>query len=67
MLTFQRAVNGFRAEPLLAILPGVALTELWGLFSGAELALLIVAAMTVVTGLVGMVVGDLRDAQRAPP
>ncbi len=57
VLTFQRAVNGFPDEPLLAILPGVALTELWGLFAGAELALLIVAALTVLTGMVGMVVG----------
>jgi putative ABC transport system permease protein len=53
----QRAINEFPDEPLLAILPGVALSELWSLFSLAELALLAVAAMTVVTGLLGMVVG----------
>jgi putative ABC transport system permease protein len=56
-LTLQRAINAFPDEPLSAILPGVALNGLWGLFGGVELGLLGVAAMTVVTGLIGMVVG----------
>lgn len=56
-LTLQRAINGFPEEALSAILPGVALNSLWGLFGGVELGLLGVAAMTVVTGLIGMVVG----------
>jgi putative ABC transport system permease protein len=56
-LTLQRAINGFPDEALSAILPGVALNSLWGLFGGMELGLLGVAAMTVVTGLIGMVVG----------
>ena len=58
-LQFQRAVNGFPDEPLTAILPGVALNELWRLFGNVELALLAVAVLTVVTGLIGMVVGLL--------
>ncbi len=58
-LQFQRAVNGFPDEPLTAILPGVALNELWRLFGSVELALLAVAVLTVVTGLIGMVVGLL--------
>jgi len=57
VLQFQRAVNNYPAEPLLAILPGIALNELWNLFGTAELALIAVAAMTVVTGLLGMMVG----------
>jgi putative ABC transport system permease protein len=57
VLQIQRAINRFPEEPLLAIVPGVALTELWGLFGTAELALIAVAAMTVLTGLLGMVVG----------
>lgn len=31
-LTMQRAINAYPGEPLLAILPGVALNELWGSF-----------------------------------
>jgi putative ABC transport system permease protein len=50
----QRAVNEYRAEPLLAILPGVALQELWDLMSVAELALLAISVFVVITGLIGM-------------
>jgi len=50
----QRAINTYRAEPLLAILPGVALQELWGLISVAEKALLIVSICVVVAGLVNL-------------
>jgi putative ABC transport system permease protein len=51
----QRAINDYREEPLTAILPGVALQELWGLVGTAETALSAVSAMVVVTALLGMV------------
>lgn len=51
----QRAINTYRDEPLLAILPGVALQELWNLVSVAELALLIVSVCVVVAGLVNLI------------
>ncbi|WP_300018206.1 ABC transporter permease [uncultured Roseobacter sp.] len=50
----QRAINEYRQEPLLAVLPGVALQELWGIVGVAETALLAVSAMVVVTALIGM-------------
>ncbi|TLP56000.1 ABC transporter permease [Parasedimentitalea maritima] len=50
----QRAINDYSEEPLLAILPGVALQELWGIVGIAETALLAVSAMVVVTALIGM-------------
>ncbi|WP_120500035.1 FtsX-like permease family protein [Roseovarius sp. EL26] len=50
----QRAINEYRQEPLLAVLPGVALQELWAIVSIAETALLGVSAMVVVTALIGM-------------
>ncbi|WP_223423594.1 ABC transporter permease [Tateyamaria pelophila] len=50
----QRAINEYPEEPLLAILPGVALQELWGIVGIAETALLAVSAMVVVTALIGM-------------
>ena len=50
----QRAINEYRAEPLLAILPGVALQELWSIVGIAESALVAVSAMVVVTALAGM-------------
>jgi putative ABC transport system permease protein len=51
----QRAINGYHAEPLSAILPGATLQELWGLVGTAETALAAVSAMVVVTALLGMV------------
>jgi putative ABC transport system permease protein len=50
----QRAINQYAEEPLLAILPGVALQELWGIVGIAETALRAVSAMVVVTALIGM-------------
>ncbi len=52
--SLQRAINEYSEEPLLAILPGVALQELWGIVGIAETALFAVSAMVVVTALIGM-------------
>ena len=52
--SLQRAINEYPEEPLLAILPGVALQELWGIVGIAETALLAVSMMVVVTALIGM-------------
>lgn len=50
----QRAINDYVAEPLSAIMPGVALQELWGLVGTAETALAAVSAMVVLTAMIGM-------------
>ncbi|MDG2403577.1 MAG: ABC transporter permease [Paracoccaceae bacterium] len=50
----QRAINEYTEEPILAILPGVAMQELWGIVSIAETALLAVSSMVVFTALIGM-------------
>ncbi|MBL6942016.1 MAG: ABC transporter permease [Rhodospirillales bacterium] len=52
----QRFVNTYRGEPLLAILPGVALQELWSLLGTAETALSVISFFVVLTGLIGMLV-----------
>jgi len=52
----QRLVNNYPKEPLLAILPGVALQELWDLIGVAENALVIVSGFVVVVGLSGMLI-----------
>ena len=52
----QRFVNQYPKEPLLAILPGVALQELWDLIGVAEKALLAVSGFVVVVGLSGMLI-----------
>lgn len=52
----QRKINQYPHEPLSAILPGVALQELWDLIGVAEKALMVVSALAVVVGLSGMLV-----------
>jgi len=52
----QRFVNEYPQEPLLAILPGVALQELWELIGVAEKALFAVSGFVVVVGLSGMLI-----------
>jgi putative ABC transport system permease protein len=51
----QRFVNTFPDEPLLAVLPGATLQELWGLIGVAEKALLAISALVVLVGLAGLV------------
>ncbi len=51
---YQRAVNTYAEEPLLAILPGVALQQLWRVLGVAEQALLAVSGFVVLAGLTGM-------------
>ena len=50
----QRFINEYRAEPLMAIIPGVALQQLWELVGVAETALLAISGCVVVAGLVGL-------------
>ena len=57
----QREVNEFRGEPLLAVLPGVALQELWSLMGTAEKALFVVSLFVVLTGLIGMLTAILTS------
>lgn len=67
VMGFQRAVNEYRAEPLSAVLPGVALQEMWGLVATAETALLGVSAMVVVTSMLGlsaMILSTLNERRR---
>ena len=57
VLTFQvqREINEFREEPLSAILPGVALSELWRIMGQFENALLGITGFVVVTSLIGLI------------
>ncbi|MEZ8878794.1 ABC transporter permease [Vibrio lentus] len=59
----QREINNYRQEPLSAIMPGIALHELWGMMAVAEQALLIVSGFVVVAGLLGMLSSLLTSLQ----
>ncbi|MFU8878476.1 MAG: ABC transporter permease [Wenzhouxiangellaceae bacterium] len=53
-LGMQYRINRAEGEPLYAILPGIALQELWRITALAEQILRVVAAMVVLAGLLGM-------------
>lgn len=59
----QRQINTYKKEPLSAILPGIALHELWGMMSIAEQALMAVSGFVVVAGLLGMLSSLLTSLQ----
>ncbi len=56
MQTFrvQRIINDYRAEPLLAILPGVALSQLWRVLGAFEGMLRLISVLVLVSALLGM-------------
>ena len=59
----QRQINTYPQEPLSAIMPGIALHELWGMMSIAEQALLAVSGFVVMAGLLGMLSSLLTSLQ----
>ena len=50
----QRDINQYSGEPLSAILPGVALSELWRIMGQLEKALLGITVFVVITSLIGL-------------
>lgn len=50
----QRWVNTYPREPLTAIMPGIALHELWDMMRVGEQALLVISGFVAVAGLLGM-------------
>jgi putative ABC transport system permease protein len=51
----QRWLAGYEKEPLMAILPGVALDELWQVVGAAEKALLAITALVALVSFAGLV------------
>lgn len=63
----QREINNFTQEPLMAILPGVALSELWQMMSILENTLLLVSALVFVAACLGvnaMLLSSIRERNR---
>ena len=50
----QRAITEYQAEPLLAIIPGATLAELWQTMAVFERVLLVISGFVLVAGLLGM-------------
>lgn len=69
MSTFrvQRNINEYTQEPLLAILPGVVLSELWQMMGILENTLLLVSALVFVSACLGvsaMLLSSIRERGR---
>ena len=58
-LSLQRDLNTYEAEPLQAVIPGVALSQLWNVVSVVERALAIVSAFVIAVGLIGILTSIL--------
>ena len=66
-LKMQREINEFGGEPLMAILPGVALTELWQMMGLLENALRLISLLVLgsaVLGLSAMLLASMREREQ---
>jgi len=67
VFSLQREVASWREEPLLAILPGVALDELWDVIALGERGLQATSALVAVVsfaGLVAVILAGLNERRR---
>ena len=67
VFSVQRRIADTRDEPLMAVLPGVALDELWDLIGAGEQALLLMSglvAVVSVAGLVAVILAGLDQRRR---
>lgn len=65
--TVQRQINQYRQEPLMAILPGVALSEMWQMLAMVEQMLWLISLMVLIAALIGMttsLLSSMNERQR---
>lgn len=54
VFSVQRWLSEYEGEPLMAVLPGVALDELWQVVGAAEKALLVITVLVALVSLAGL-------------
>lgn len=67
VFSLQRFINGYKKEPLMAILPGVALDELWALITPVEKTIRIMAWLVAgvsLAGLVSVLLASMNERRR---
>ena len=69
MATFgvQRDINNYRKDPLSAILPGVALAELWQMIGLLENTLRLISGLILISALLGlsaMMLASIKERER---
>ncbi|QIZ76200.1 ABC transporter permease [Ferrimonas lipolytica] len=63
----QRSINNYRQEPLMAVLPGIALVELWSLVSSVENILRVISLcvfVSAILGLITMLLASMQERQK---
>ncbi len=67
VFSVQRSIAEFQGEPLLAVLPGVALDELWDVVGVGErglLAMSLLVSLVSLAGLVAVIMAGLNERRR---
>ena len=67
IFSIRRGINEYKSEPLLAIMPGIALLELWKVVEVIENVLIVIAALVVLTSLIGIftvIITNLNERRR---
>lgn len=67
IFSVQRHINQYPKEPLLAILPGITLTELWQMMNSMENTLRLISILVLFSSLLGlstMLLSSIRERQR---
>lgn len=60
-LRLQRWINEYREEPLLAVIPGVVLAEMWTSLSMVEKVLKAISFLVMVVGLISMLIAIMTS------
>lgn len=61
ILKLQRWINEYKAEPLLAVIPGVVLSEMWASLSMVEKVLKTISFLVMVVGLISMLISIMTS------
>lgn len=63
----QRSINDYRAEPLMAVLPGVTMDQIWDMMSSIEKILFVISSLVTIVGLAGLtstIIAGLGERRR---
>lgn len=54
VFALQRAINEWKSEPLMGVMPGVVMDQIWDMLNTGERALLLISMLVTATGLAGL-------------
>lgn len=63
ILSFQRMVNEYEEEPIMAIVPGLTFMELWSMLSTTDTALMLVSLFVLIAVILGILASLLTTLE----